>query len=314
MPIRIGLKTQYDRMLYHLNRLTTDLSDLQAQAASGIKFDKPSDAPVDLVSTLKYRKAIEEIDRYQKSIQEAESYLQALDKSYEALEDIVIRAKELALQGANDTLNSQDRVAISEEIWNLLEEAISIANSKQNGRYIFAGNKPIGYENGPFEMEKTPLPNGDILIKISYLGGKEDLYQGYSFNQKVLVGKNGEEALQKSGIFETLVNLYRTLRNNNEADTVKETKDIDNALENLNKTLLYLTKEHADIGAKLNHMELKKNLYEDLKMSIQENLSKTQDVDLLKVASEIKSKETAYQAALAASAKVMQMSLVNFLS
>ncbi|OAG28584.1 flagellar hook-associated protein FlgL [Thermodesulfatator autotrophicus] len=314
MPIRIGLKTQYDRMLNHLNRLTTELSDLQAQAASGIKFDKPSDAPVALVNTLNYRKAIEEIDRYQSSITESRGYLEAIDKAFDGLENIVTRAKELAIQGANDTLNDQDRLALAREVWNLLEEAVAVANSRHNGRYIFAGNRPTGYENGPFSLVKEALPGGEELVKVVYEGGREDLFQGYGPGQEILVGRNGEEAVSKSEIFESLIGLYKTLSNNNQVDPKKENENIQLQLERLDRVLNKLTDQHADVGARLDHLELKENLYADLKVSIQENISRTQDVDLLEVATQIRAKEVAYQSALAATAKVMQLSLVNYLS
>ena len=311
MPIRIGLKTQYDRMLAHLNRLTTELSDLQAQAASGIKFDKPSDAPVDLVSTLGYRKALAEIDRYQQSIREAKGFLAAMDKAYEALENITIRAKELAIQGANDTLNEQDRKALAREVWNLLEEAVAVANTSQQGRYIFAGNNP---QVKPFHLKKEALPGGKILVSVNYAGGSEDLYQGYGVEQKILVAKNGKAAISDTQIFETLINLYQTLENNNQKDSLSEVEDIQQSLKSLKGVLEGLTDQHADVGAKLDHLELKENLYEDLKVSLQERISQTQDVDLLEVASKIRAKEIAYQSALAATSKVMQLSLVNYLT
>ena len=64
----------------------------------------------------------------------------------------------------------------------------------------------------------------------------------------------------------------------------------------------------------MDHLELKENLYLDLKDTIQENLSDTEDADLLEVATRLKARETAYQAALAATSKVMQLSLVNYLT
>jgi flagellar hook-associated protein 3 FlgL len=305
----------YDRMLYGLNRLTDDLNRLHTQTASGLKYEKPSDAPVDLVRALSYRKSLEEIDRYQTSIREGVAFLRTMEGALEGLENIVVRAKQLALQGANDDLSPANREALAKEVDSLLQEALSLANTKHGTRYVFAGNRPEGYENGelPFELERTTLGEGETVERVVYHGGAEDLYQGYGTDQKILIGKNGEEVLSSSGLFETLISLKKTLLANNQADAGEEVEEIGVHIDRLDEVLAHLTKERTDLGARMDHLQLKENLYEDFKVTIRENLSDTEEVDFLEVATRLKAKETAYQAALAAAAKVMNMSLVNYL-
>ena len=48
-------------------------------------------------------------------------------------------------------------------------------------------------------------------------------------------------------------------------------------------------------------------------IATKENLSFTQDTDMIKAVMDLKAKEVAYQAALSAAAKTMQLSLVDFL-
>lgn len=313
--MRVGLKTMYDRMLYGLNRLTDDLNQLHTQTASGLKYEKPSDAPVELVRALSYRKSVAEIDRYQTSIREGKAFLRTMEGALEGLENITMRAKQLALQAANDDLNPDNRKALAKEVDSLLQEALALANTKHGSRYVFAGNRPVGYQDGelPFELKKIQLPGGETLETVVYQGGAEDLYQGYATNQKILVGKNGEEAISASGLFETLISLKRTLLANNQADPSREVEDIGVHIDRLDKVLAHLTRERADLGARMDHLELKENLYEDFKTTIKENLADTEEADLLEVATKLKAKETAYQAALAAAAKVMNLSLVNYL-
>ena len=316
MPLRVGMKTMYDRMLYNLNKLTDELGKLQTQIASGKKYERPSDAPVELVRALGYRKSIEEVDRYQASIREGKAYLRTMEGAFQGLEDLVMRAKELAIQARNTTLSPANRKALAKEVDNLLQEALALANTRHGGRYVFGGNRPSGYANGeaPFELVKESLPDGQVKKRVVYHGGEEDFYYSYSPDGKILIGRNGNKAIVESGIFDTLISLKRTLEADNVEDPRREVEELGVHIDRLDRVLDHLLRERADLGARMDHLELKENLYDDLKNTIKENLSNTEEADLIEVATRLRAKETAYQAALAASAKVMQQSLVNYLS
>ncbi len=314
--MRVGLKTIYDRMLYNLNNLTDQLRKLQTQAASGLKYEKPSDSPVDLVRALSYRKSIQEIERYETSIREGKAFLRTMESSLDGLEDIVIRAKELALQAANEDLNQANRQSIAKEVDGLIKEALSLANTKHGTRYVFAGDKPTGYEEDrlPFELKEVQIDENETREVVVYNGGTQDFYLSYAPNQKILIGKNGGDALLASGVFEALISLKKTLEANNEADPSHEIEDISTHIDRLDRVLDYLTRERADIGARQDHLEMKENLYKDLKSTIKENLADTEEADMLEIATRLSTKETAYKAALAAISKVSGLSLVNYLT
>ncbi len=316
MPIRIGLKTQYDRMLYNLNRLTKDLAEVQTQIASGKKFAKPSQAPVELVRSLDYRKSLAEIDRYRTSIREGKAFLRTMEGAFQGLEDLTMRAKQLAIQARNDTLSPDNRKAIAREVEKLLQEALALANTRHGNRYVFAGNRPSGYPDGkaPFELKKESLPDGSIREYVVYEGGEEDLIFNYSPDGKIVIGRNGNQALMASELFDTLIGLKKSLEANNYSSSEKEIEELGIHVDRLDKVLTHLVNERAALGARLDHLNLKDNLYQEIKDIIQENLSNTEDTDILEATTRLKTKETAYQAALAATAKVMQLSLVNYLS
>ncbi len=314
--MRVGTKTMYDRMLYNLNSLTEGLRKLQTQVASGLKYEKPSDAPVDLVRALSYRKSIHEIETYETSIREGKAFLRTMEGALEGLENIVMRAKELALQAANEDLNPANRQSIAKEVDGLIKEALALANTKHGTKYVFAGDKPTGYEEGelPFELKEIPINENETREVVVYNGGIGDFYISYAPNQKILISKNGESMLSASGLFEVLIGLKRTLEAGNEADPANEIEDISTHIDRLDRVLDYLIHERADIGARQDHLEMKENLYRDLKSTIKENLADTEEVDMLDVVTKLRSKEVAYQAALAAIAKVTSISLVNYLT
>jgi flagellar hook-associated protein 3 FlgL len=70
---------------------------------------------------------------------------------------------------------------------------------------------------------------------------------------------------------------------------------------------------HSDIGARYNRLTQMKQSAQDRLLTVTSQLSDIEDVDLPKTIMEMQLQQTSYQAALAASAKVIQPSLIDFL-
>ncbi len=313
--MRISLRTMYGGLLKDLEHLTEDIYKYQVQIATGKKYQKPSDAPVDLSYALGYRQALANIERYQESIREGKSYLRTMEGALKGLKEVLERAKELALQGANDIQNASTRQAIAAEIEGLIEEALALANTQHGNRYVFAGNRPTGYAEGerPFELVKEYLPDGQVVEKVVYKGGAEDFYLSYATGARILIGRNGEEALMAHELFQALIGLKNTLSNNNVVDPEKEIEDIQTQIGRLDQVLDRILEERSYLGARVNHLEIKETLYQDFKNTLIGNLGEVEEVDYLEVVNRLSARKTAYEAALKAASMTMGLSLVNFL-
>ena len=85
------------------------------------------------------------------------------------------------------------------------------------------------------------------------------------------------------------------------------------SLDNLDALMDNLTEQISDFGARYNRIEVQSTIYSKMIISSKENLSEVQDTDMIKAIMDLKAKEVAYQAALSAAAKTMQLSLVDYL-
>ncbi|MFZ5775704.1 MAG: flagellin hook IN motif-containing protein [Thermodesulfobacteriota bacterium] len=92
-----------------------------------------------------------------------------------------------------------------------------------------------------------------------------------------------------------------------------QVNNVGKSIAELDATMQSLTDRISDFGARANRIVAQQQIYLNLGLATKENLSETEDTDLTKAVMEIKAKELAYQAALAAAAKTMQLSLVDFL-
>ena len=60
-------------------------------------------------------------------------------------------------------------------------------------------------------------------------------------------------------------------------------------------------------------MEIKEKIYQDMDLTNTDRLSKIEDADIAEAIMDLKAKEVAYQAALASAARVLNVSLVDYL-
>ena len=127
----------------------------------------------------------------------------------------------------------------------------------------------------------------------------------------------GSEQVNFGGTFDafnSLIALRDLLRNENglpnseiESRLTQMLGELDTVSENLLEGL-------RDLGARSAHLDLTENRMSSLELTLQEALSRDQDVDITEAVLELNQGEVAYQGALQISANTMKLSLMNFLS
>ncbi len=271
--MRIGMNTKFGSMLADLNRLSTEITLSQLKISFGKNFLRPSDDPPSVVISLNYKQGISRIDRYSRAIDEGYAFLKAQESTLSQVEDLVARAKILAIQASNANQDANARRASAMEIDNIVQALLALSNSQLGEKYLFGGQKTTGYLPGeaPFKLVKETLPNGQVIEKVIYLGSQEDYTIGYDLNAKITIGESGQKIFTDSGLFETLLSLKRTLLEDNNIDYQKESYNIQSAIGKLDEIFNYISGKRGDIGAKMAHLETKKNLFQDFKQTLESN-------------------------------------------
>ncbi len=215
------------------------LSGLYNQLSSGKKIDKPSDDVIGLTKAMDYKVSINENEQYKRNIDEAYAHLNFAETIMSSVSDVLIRAKELAIEGANGTQSAESRAAIAKEVTNLRDQLLSLSNSRFRDRYIFSGFK-------------TDLEAFDSSF----------IYQGDAGEINVMVDRNTSRAINIPGnvafstggvtFFETLDALRIALETN-------DITGIQAALTPLDNALGQALNVRTDIGARLNYLDSQKN-------------------------------------------------------
>lgn len=313
--MRIGMNTKFGAVLADLERLSSEITLNQLRLSSGKNFLRPSDDPPASVVSLNYKQGIARIERYMRAIDEGYAFLKSQEATLSNVEDLVARAKVLAIQAANATQDIHARRATAKEIDHLVESLLALANSQLGEKYLFGGKKTTGYPPGesPFKLIKETLPDGQGIERVIYQGSTEDFEIGYDKDMKMSLGESGQKVFMDSGVFETLLALKRTLLANNEINYQMEQYDIQEFIGKLDQIYNYFSEKRGKIGAQMAHFEIKKTLYEDFKQTLESNLGAVESADLARLATRLQSLSIAYDAALRATSLFADMSLAKYL-
>jgi len=146
--MRVSLRNQYSNFLYNLQDTQSRLMDLNMQASSQKRINKPSDDPVGTARVLNYRTSLASIDQYRSNIDTAKGWLGLADESMIQVSTLLTKLKGLAEQGASGTMTASDREATSYEVRQIFSQLVNLANSRFEGNAIFGGQK---FDESAFE-------------------------------------------------------------------------------------------------------------------------------------------------------------------
>lgn len=140
--MRITNKMMTNNMLYNINSNKSSLSSLEEQYSTGLAIQRPSDDPIVAVRALKLRTNLTELNQYyEKNIPDAMSWMETTESALKTTSEIITKIHTYCVQGANDTLNEDDRNSIAINLKELKTQIYQEGNANYAGRYLFTGYK-----------------------------------------------------------------------------------------------------------------------------------------------------------------------------
>jgi flagellar hook-associated protein 3 FlgL len=151
--MRISTTQIYSQGLKAFGDQQTKLAKLQEQISTGQKLTKPSDDPAASARALELEQIVSLHEQYQVNINNAENRLDLEEGVADGMENVLLRVRELTLQGNNATQDDVSRSSIAYEIDQLYDQMLSLANTvDSNGDYLFGGYQN---QNQPFTQTVT---------------------------------------------------------------------------------------------------------------------------------------------------------------
>lgn len=219
-----------------------------------------------------------------------------MSHAYDALGDLTsvfTRAKELAVQFGSDTYDATARKFGATEIDGLFRQAIGLLNAQMGDRYIFGGNKDSA---PPFDSAGTYLGDAGVRQIEIAPGVLETVSVRADVAAKGVGG--GTDALA------TLTALSAALRSNN-GPTIRS------SLAQFDASIGQFAEAQSLVSGTVETLDTAQTVSRAAKDSAESQIATLGDADLVQAATKLALANHALEAAIAASAKSFQLSLLN---
>lgn len=269
------------------------LAELQEKASSLDKISRPSDDPAATAQALQTRGLLAANAQYGRNIDDGNSWLAAADLALEQATDVMHRIKDLTVLAGNGSLSQPGKDAIALELETLNQDLLSIANAKHLGRNIFAGSSDAASAFTGTPPALSAAPGSAVERRISA-------------TQTVRVDADGA-AIFGSGagsVFDTVSKMVAGLRSGTA---------ITPQLGPLEASFKNIVNGRAEIGTRQVQLERAGDVNTELEATLDAQRIGIEKADLGSVILDLKLQETNYQVALAATARVLQPTLMDFL-
>lgn len=303
--LRVTSNMMSSQLLLNLNRNARTMNDTQLQLASGRKINKPSDDPVGITYSLRYRAELSSNEQYTKNVDSALSWLDYNDTVLGQAGDVVQRLRELTVKASTGSNPQSALDSINEEVAQLKEQLVDIANSKLNGKYIFNGEQ---YNVKPYDFAKGADGTYDVSQAVTTDSGQIQYIVGEGVQMPINMTGNDVfgHTEESDNLFSIINSLSAALKSGN-------TTEISNQLEKIDTRTETILSARSEIGAKTNRVELMQDRLSDLNINLTDLQAKTEDADYEGLIMQSKIQENIYNASLSVGAKIISTTLVDFI-
>jgi flagellar hook-associated protein 3 FlgL len=284
------------------------MSESQQQVSSGLRIQKASDDPAGASRAIQTRGSIRALDQYQRNISLANTRAATEETALSQLGDILTRAKQLAMSQGTGTADANTRATTKVEVDQLLQAAIQLGNTQDGDEYLFGGKWG---DQAPFDASQTAQspyyvsldPDTGLPREPSGVNQTE-----ISAGRYMQATHDGKQVLIDSGVIAALKELSDALANTSAPQSAIQTSlgSIDSAFDNLQVLI-------GENGARVNQLDVTSANLAAFSINLKTLKSDVEEVDIEQAVTELVSRQTAYQAAMLATSRVMGLTLADYL-
>jgi flagellar hook-associated protein 3 FlgL len=147
MVMRISENIKFNTIVDNMFKSQDSYNKLAEKIASLKEINRPSDDPIGMNRVLNLRESRASVEQYTKNIDGCESWLTITESKLSAAGDLLVKAREITVAQSTATASAESRNSEAGTVQQLIDEMLTLANSKYEGRYLFSGAKT---EEAPF--------------------------------------------------------------------------------------------------------------------------------------------------------------------
>jgi flagellar hook-associated protein 3 FlgL len=257
---------------------------------------------------MQLRSAQQQTTQYTRNIDNGLAWLNTADSALTQANSSVQRVRQLVVQGANAANGPDERGAMADEVDQLRQTLIQLGNTQYGNTPVFAGTAKgsvafdpatgvfVGNTAAVNRQVSSDPQSGTLAVNVPGPQAFTDLLSG---------GVNGSTTppTVAPGLLERISTALRS----------GDTTGLNTALGQLDTAAQAMSSAQSAVGARVNRLNSVQTLANSHLDTITTGLSNAEDVDLPGTIIKLQIQQNAYQAALGATAKIIQPSLMDFL-
>jgi flagellar hook-associated protein 3 FlgL len=269
------------------------------QLATGKRVNSPSDDPAAAAAEVQNKALQGQTDQFLQNTNNLEGTLQTADSALSSVVTSLNQAISLGVQGANGDLSSSNRQAIAQQIQSIQNQIVQFGNTSYQGTYLFGGTAT---QTPPFVLDSTQ-PSG-----VRYDGNTNVNSVEIAQGRSIQVNASGSQLFQGAGgnVMDSLQQLVTALQGGNPDAIGAATTQVSTAL-------AYVSQQRVFYGSAINQLNSNQSSLQQEQVTLQSQETGLVGVDFAQAATDLTRAQTAQSAALAAIAKVIPQSLLDYL-
>jgi len=171
-----------------LQRAYQRLARAQEVVTSGRRINHLADDAIGATRAMDLRTFENSIAQYRRNIDNTLPFLEQSDAAFDDVVKGLTRAKELTVQMANAVYSPMERRAAAQEVHQIFEHLLSVANTKVENRFLFGG-----FINGTAPFAQT-------AAGVNYLGDNGDIRIQTNTSSTLQINFLGSQVFQAVGV------------------------------------------------------------------------------------------------------------------
>ncbi|MBW9352627.1 flagellar hook-associated protein FlgL [Citrobacter sp. EC_71] len=307
--MRVTAQQSYVSMTQSFNDLSSDLSHVVTQMATGKSILLPSDDPIAATRITQLNRQQSALDQYQTNIDSATAGMSQQESILDGVNNDLLAIRDDLLEAANGTNTAESLSSLGQDIQSMTEAMVAALNYQdEDGHYVFGGTV----------NDRPPIvavdDDGDgVTDSYTYQGNSEHrqttVSNGVEVDTNVAVSDFFGDSLD---VLNTLTSLSKELQDPSidPADPQVQS-DIQNAIDTVDVASDELNASIATIGETQNTMTMLSGAQTDISTSNDQLISQLSDLDYGPASITFTGLEMAMEATLKTYSKVSELNLFS---
>lgn len=300
--MRVTANMSADSSLYNIQQGRKKLDRLQELTASGSNINRPSDDPIGSRLLLDVGDKLRAGAQYLSNIKKSQIWQNFTNTALNGMAETMRLAKQQLASIPGGTTDPVERQNVVSQLTILKQQMIDLGNTRLGDQYLFGGAMNT---TEPFSGT-SPYYSGDESALNIEVGQATTQQMNIPGNQLLTADTAAAHPYGSTNILKTFDDLIAAVNANDVAAIKAGATALNDGAKQINNA-------QTDVAAKILRLDSSTKLNENNKNTLETIYGDTQNVDYAKLAVQLNQQKIAYEASLSATAKLSQLSLLDYL-